>query len=497
MPTQHKPTLGCRVPWPVLAASLGCWLLLGVDRGWGDDTRYQLGKRVQRFERRFEGTTDVERARALPFLKEAVSAFFGFDLPRAGRALDRATRALDHTPPGGPDELALLEVAMAVNLSFARRGVTPDKAVWEGELRRGYPIPGDWPSLTLVIRIGDHPLQEWQFDQLPGRFTVDLTGIPPGDHVVQGEVRVGELRWELPAQRVSVIADAESRLQQLESTVGGWPPGQADPTVVATLKESQRLVRRLIDKDDGETDLPGERLLREAEELVTVAANAPGPIRLWRRPGEYWVTLAGGKRTQRARLLVPKGPVRGVADWGSTDAESARPLVVALHGAGGSENMFFDAYGAGKIVRLCEERGWLLLTPGSSPMGGALELPELVSALRVHHPVDEQRVAVVGHSMGAMQGLQLASRNPGALCSLAILGGGRPVRSPQGLREVDLFAAAGAEDFGRGGVRQVIAQWRGAGLPVEERDYPEVEHLGVVQVALDEVFHQFEQSFAR
>jgi hypothetical protein len=46
-------------------------------------------------------------------------------------------------------------------------------------------------------------------------------------------------------------------------------------------------------------------------------------------------------------------------------------------------------------------------------------------------------------------------------------------------------------------VKQVIAQWRKAGLPIEERDYPQVEHLGVVQVALDDVFAQFEKSFAR
>ena len=39
------------------------------------------------------------------------------------------------------------------------------------------------------------------------------------------------------------------------------------------------------------------------------------------------------------------------------------PLVLALHGAGGSENMFFDGYGDGKVARLCAERGWLLAAP--------------------------------------------------------------------------------------------------------------------------------------
>jgi pimeloyl-ACP methyl ester carboxylesterase len=285
-----------------------------------------------------------------------------------------------------------------------------------------------------------------------------------------------------------------------------------DATVVATLKESLRMVRRLLEKDDAETDLPGVRLLQEAEELAGGESGAGGG-KLWQRPGEYWVTLASGTRTQRARLLIPVTQVRqgtgdaageraagaGASGIGGQEGERAprRPLVVALHGAGGSENMFFDAYGAGKIVRLCEERGWMLVSLGTSPLGGGLELPVLVDVLGEHYTVDEGRVAVVGHSMGAMQGLQLAGRNPRALRSLAILGGGRPVRSPAVLRGVDLFAAAGAEDFGRGGVKQVIAQWRKAGLPIEERDYPQVEHLGVVQVALDDVFAQFEKSFAR
>ena len=33
------------------------------------------------------------------------------------------------------------------------------------------------------------------------------------------------------------------------------------------------------------------------------------------------------------------------------------PVVVALHGAGGSENLFFEGYGAGHIVTECRKRG--------------------------------------------------------------------------------------------------------------------------------------------
>ena len=544
-----------------LAVVCGAAVLWGGSGGgvWGDDTRYQLGKRVQRFERRFEGTSEAERERTLPFLKDAVTAFFAFDLASAGRELDRASQVLDSEPELTDDQRQLVEGLLGVNLSFARRGVELGAEKWPGELRLGYVLLRPLPKVTLMLRVGEGAEQEWSFEKLPAKFAVDLAGLPAGDHEVRGEVRAGEVRVKLPVQRMSLIADAQARLKRLEERLapkkvekekkgeGAEQTEEAkeaketkdtkdtkeakeaepeeepqpavklgDATVVATLKESLRMVRRLLEKDDAETDLPGARLLQEAEELAGGESGAGGR-KLWQRPGEYWVTLASGTRMQRARLLIPATQVRqgtGEATGDATGERAAgaeqggiggqegeraprRPLVVALHGAGGSENMFFDAYGAGKIVRLCEERGWMLVSLGTSPLGGGLELPVLVDVLGEHYPVDEGRVAVVGHSMGAMQGLQLAGRNPRALRSLAILGGGRPVRSPAVLRGVDLFAAAGAEDFGRGGVKQVIAQWRKAGLPIEERDYPQVEHLGVVQVALDDVFAQFEKSFAR
>jgi len=159
--------------------------------------------------------------------------------------------------------------------------------------------------------------------------------------------------------------------------------------------------------------------------------------------------------------------------------------------------MFFDAYGAGKIVRLCEERGWLLLAPRLSPLTGTgLDLPGLIAAVDVLHPVDRRQVFVVGHSMGAMQGLNLTARSPEVVRRLAILGGGQRVRQVGDFTQIPLFAGAGAEDFGRGGVQQVARQFRQAGLTLEERDYPQIEHLGIVQIALEDVFRFFEAGAA-
>lgn len=40
-----------------------------------------------------------------------------------------------------------------------------------------------------------------------------------------------------------------------------------------------------------------------------------------------------------------------------------RPLLVVLHGAGGDENMFPEAYGAGIIKRIAEKHGLLVASP--------------------------------------------------------------------------------------------------------------------------------------
>ena len=53
---------------------------------------------------------------------------------------------------------------------------------------------------------------------------------------------------------------------------------------------------------------------------------------------------SGGKAAPSSRW--PKVPFRVFAPPTSDDG-AKRPLIIALHGAGGDENMFMDAYGAG------------------------------------------------------------------------------------------------------------------------------------------------------
>ena len=99
---------------------------------------------------------------------------------------------------------------------------------------------------------------------------------------------------------------------------------------------------QLANKGTPETDLPPSRLMAGAERLATVTE----PYYLPKRPGEFWLSIPTGKTATVIRIRIPpkleerKDPV---------------PVVVALHGMGGSENVFFDGYGNGIVPRLASE----------------------------------------------------------------------------------------------------------------------------------------------
>lgn len=476
----------------VLLIPLACcfsWMWVRPCRA--SDLRYQLGKRVHRFEVAWEQRDSPEaRARVLVPLQAAVSAFFSGNQTAAGKALDQACLALNEAETFPEQQLW-----HSLNVSVATPLIPLGTPEVELRIERGYKLP-ETPEPAGILQVallrGDHVQTDLvgPWNQLSQTVVLSAADLPEGDYQLRVRLKQGERLFEFPAQILSVAAHPARRLSKLADDEAALPeetPGSSR----RTLRDTVRELKGLLGASRPETDYPAHALLELCEDWSSQLSRGD-EVRLATGPGQYWISPQAGRRSARCRLLWPSNqemPARN----SPSDSPAPRPLVIALHGAGGSENMFFDAYGAGKIVRLCEERGWLLLAPRLSPLTGTgLELPELIAAVDAVHPVDRRRVFVVGHSMGAMQGLNLTSRSPEVVRRLAILGGGQRVRQVAAFQQVPLFAGAGVEDFGRGGVQQVARQFHQAGLTLEERDYPQVEHLGIVQVALEDVFRFFE-----
>lgn len=471
------------------AALITTIVLVPTRPAWAQPERYELGRRVRAFEAAWDRQTDAAaRERATAPLKQAVSLFFGFRLADAGRAVTDARFALRSAdaPTAAETWAASLELRPETRLADA------NQTKLTARLQPFYKVDGPAPEgARLIVRVGAGPAAKTAADTAiaaetwPQEVSLDLTGIGEGDHTVHAEVQVaGRALADLDIG-LSLVTNLGPRRDALRQAIAGWPN---EPTTDReTAKALLALVDRFAEGGTLETDYPLARLLAEAEAVA--ATLAQGRTHYDRtRTGQHWLTLAlpgGGKGV--VRVQVPERASQG----------AKMPLVLALHGAGGSENMFFDAYGNGAITRFCRERDWVLAAPRGNGMGAA-QTEELVEELAKVYPIDQSKVMVVGHSMGAMQAVGLASRSPEKYAAVAALGGGGMVRPNPGLAALPFYVAVGTEDFALSGARGLNNALKRADVrTLSYREYEAVEHLAIVQAALPEVFAFFDKVVGR
>lgn len=452
-------------------------------------TRYELGRRLRVFEAEWEKTPGEESRRGtVTPLNQAVTAFFTFRLGDAGRAIDQARFSLDAKAQPSPAR----RWAESLALFPAQRLVDTAASELSLELKPFYEVPrpadGNFSiQLELFLEGKRSERVEFAIRDLPQKMIFKGKRMPEGDHRLRYAIAMDKevlARGEMGISAVDRLTDRLGVLAKVDAA-----ESKDVATEHASLQAHARLLQALHDGRVEETDYPAARLLREAEDLRAAIA-ARKPFFTKNRAGEFWIQLVApaagdaAPRTFPLRLLAPK----------RMDGKMPPPLVVALHGAGGSENLFFDGYGNGKIVRLCQERGWMLVAPR---VGFSLPLARMLDELERRFPFDRERVFLVGHSMGAGQALAAVGQEPKRYAGVVALGGGGTVKASDDLKKVPFFVGIGDADFALSGARGLRDRLAKAGVErVTYRELKNIEHLGIVQQSLDESF-QFLEDLAR
>ena len=440
--------------------------------------RYELGLRLRAFERDLERITDAERREAaFVQLNTAVQAFFRLDTGAVAKAIDAADRGL-RGDAGTPAVRFARGLALSLDARLVEQG-TADLPLSISAAYRTDDEDYSPEGLHLVIEplAAGASAQRWPIGELPFEAKLSLEGAPAGDHLLRWSIVRGEDVLVRREQGLSIVTDLQAQLDALTDAVAA-AEAIAPPTIEAkTLPAIDKMLRSMQRRRPEETILPGDRLLREARSL----AAGTQPFYTAARTGSFWLRVPVEGRTASVRLFVPAPP-----------PSDKTPLVIAVHGAGGSENLFFDGYGDGKVVKLAAERGWFLVAPRNEMTG--VDCAALAEALAQRYPIDLDKVLLVGHSMGAMQVMQNASRAPERFAAVAALGGGGSVRRSDALAKLPFFVGVGSRDFALGQARALDRSLRAAGATSTLREYPGVEHLAIVQLALDDVFSFFEKA---
>lgn len=138
--------------------------------------------------------------------------------------------------------------------------------------------------------------------------------------------------------------------------------------------------------------------------------------------GDFWRVYRGANNA-----LVP---MRIVAPP-SANVRKPVGVLLVLHGAGGDENMFVDAYGSGLVTKLAAEQRLILVSPKTDVFGATPEhFDALMALLRKEFRIDSSRVYLMGHSMGASAAARLAQARPAQIAGVAMLAGGSPITVP-------------------------------------------------------------------
>lgn len=403
-------------------------------------TRFEMGERVKALDRAWMATSDSERkGRAVGSISGAVMSFFSQQFGPACRSLDQARARLEGREVQASD---------GVNLRFDPLVVAPGekpvlRATW------AY-VDSAWGPVSLQLGAQRVELTPGRRAEIP----VDLTPWlavntrPLDARDLKITVQVGS---EKRVVRISVIRDFAGRRDRLAG---------AKNAIVQDLAEFVRQASQ-----GGETDFPIAEALQTGEGLESgqkkLAEVEQFPM------ARYEGTVL--------RAAIPR------------NAPGSVNVVLALHGAGGSENLFFESYGAGIAMKEALKRGWVFLAPraGAQSSQKALDWLTQVRGLKI------ERLWVMGHSMGGGMALASGALKPKPAAVALFAPASRSV--PSDLATTPIFLAVGKQEIGmlRQGALQLRQALDGkAGFQFLESD--PCEHLMIVADAVPPAYRFFD-----
>lgn len=413
MPMNLRPILAALV-----AACASCAALaVPPDRG-------DLAFAYMRFERAVAETkpTGARLAEVNRAFDSLTGAFFAGDYASALNALAGMTARLEAERTGGvavDQDAAAAEVARATAAwrgMASRRIVGVPRAVVRGagfsfELRAEAldgVRDGDAPRAVLVVD-GEREVAraEWSADK-----PMTLSGLAPAEasdvrvHVALADGRSVEFGRiaVLAAPLAEIRSGLAARLATLRTANQA-----ADPALDAVAARLALLADAVERGRSAALVADLSMLSRSIEEELARAERGERPFFGVR--GTLWRPF---------RLLGAQVPVAVHAPKGP----GPFPVVVAFHGAGGDECMFFEGYGMGELRRLAEELGFVAVCPVTVPFATS---PNLLDALLAEVgedlPIDRSRVVLIGHSLGAVTASRLAALKPDSVQAAALIAG--------------------------------------------------------------------------
>ena len=377
--------------------------------------------------------------------------------------------------------------------------------------------PGIALSAPLTVRAALRPLlsqpigsaDAWELGRFEGvsrdlresplAMELDVAPAPTGPHVLDVQVLDGTRTLATASLRLWVQRGLDERLRALEAAAREVPAA-----VKADIRYPGEMVRQI---DRGRLDLGTIDVgaaVAAAEDVATAARRGTDPFAGRTGDFERHYVLDGTTEILPYRVYVPSG----------YDGSRPLPIVVALHGLGNTEDSFFDNYQR-RVPQLAEKYGYLVVAPlgyridGFYGWGAATavdpavkqvrerseqDVLQVLSRMRRDYKVDDRRIYLLGHSMGAIGAWSLEAKLPALWAAVAAFAGTGTPSSAARFKDIPQYVVHGDADptVPVSGSRTMVAEMKKLGTEVTYVEVPGGGHSDVVVPHLPAAFEFFD-----
>ncbi|MEP6778244.1 MAG: PHB depolymerase family esterase [Gemmatimonadaceae bacterium] len=185
-------------------------------------------------------------------------------------------------------------------------------------------------------------------------------------------------------------------------------------------------------------------------------------------------------------------------------ANKSAPLIIALHGLGGTEDAFFDGYGK-VLPKLAEQNGYIVAAPlgyrvdggygwtGLSNMSDVaarhssewseMDVMQVLERVRKLYNVDPNRIYLMGHSLGAIGTWYLAPKYADVWAAVGAFSGQGNIADAAKMQHIPNFVVHGDADatVNVRGSRTMVDAMKALNMDVTYVEVPGGSHSGVVE----------------
>jgi poly(3-hydroxybutyrate) depolymerase len=351
------------------------------------------------------------------------------------------------------------------------------------------PAPGQRPPDPPIVKeLGTFDGVPRDLRESPFFFDLDLRDVPDGSYNLGVEVVNDGQPIGLAGLPIALRKGVDEEVARLEADAAKAPE--------ALRAEMLFPVDRMKNVNRGRLELrtfDPERDLAAAETVAAAAKAGKDPFA--GRTGD----IRRHYRLDAANEILPYRTYVPTAYTGG----KAFPLIITLHGLGGTEDAFFDNYEK-KLPPLAESHGYIVAAPLGYRVDGSYgwglgnppadpntkrmqdfseqDVMQVLARVRQLYKIDDSRIYLMGHSMGAIGTWKVAPKNPDVFAAIATFAGSGAPATLERIATTPEFIVHGDADptVNVAGSRAMVAKLKTLGTEFKYVEVPGGLHSDVV-----------------